>query len=291
MSNNVYQYVTDRIITELQKGRIPWKKSWHGEKAINYVTRKEYQGINLLLLPYPGEYLTFKQVTELKGTVKKGEHANMIVYYNWYVKDTGKKDSNGKPITESIPVLRYYNVFHISQTEGIKTKCKPYITDNTNNIIEQAEKVVNDYITREKIKLNIITGSDEACYIPSNDEIVMPNIQQFTGSNEYYSTLFHESVHSTGNVNRLDRTSKQKTHRFGSQDYSKEELVAEIGSSILCNRIGIEMPETFQNSVAYIQSWLKVLKDDIKMIVIAAGQANKAVNYIMDVKDSEKVEE
>lgn len=290
MSNNVYQYVTDRIIDELQKGIIPWKKSWHGEKAINYITRKEYQGINLLLLPYPGEYMTFKQVTELNGKVKKGEKSNMIVYYNWYIKDTGKKDNSNKPIIESYPVLRYYNVFHISQVEGIETKCKPYVTENSNDIIKQAEEIINNYIRRENINLNIITGSDEACYIPLNDEIVMPNINQFTGSNEYYSTLFHESIHSTGHVNRLDRISKQKTHKFGSQDYSKEELIAEIGSSILMNNLNIEIPETFKNSVAYIQSWLKVLKDDVKMIVIAAGQANKAVNFIMNIKDNEKIE-
>jgi len=290
MANNVYQYVTDRIIEELKKGNIPWRKPWKGQKAINYVTRKEYKGINTLLLLYPGEYLTFKQVQDLKGKVKKGEKSSMIVYYNWIEKNTGNKDKNGKDIIDSIPILRYYNVFHISQTEGIETKCQPYNTDKENDTIEQAENIINNYIKRENIKLSIITGGDTACYIPSNDEIVMPNINQFEGNNEYYSTLFHESVHSTGNNNRLNRISKQKFHQFGNQDYSKEELIAEIGSSILCNQIGIEIPQTFKNSVAYIQSWLKVLKNDIKLITIASGQANKAVNYILNIKDNEKVE-
>jgi antirestriction protein ArdC len=291
MSNSVYQYVTDRIIEELQKGNIPWKKSWRGQKAISYVTRKEYKGINLLLLPYAGEYMTFKQVSDLKGTVKKGEHAHMIVYYNWIMKNTGTLDKDGNEKMEKIPVLKYYNVFHISQTEGIESKCEPIVVGNNNTIIEQAEKVVKDYVKREQLKLNIVNGSDEAFYSPLKDEIVMPEITQFSGSNEYYSTLFHEVVHSTGHQRRLDRISKQKSHTFGSEDYSKEELIAEIGASILCNNIGIEIPQTFKNSVAYIQSWLKVLKDDVRLIVVSAGQSHKAVDYIMNVQDGEAVEE
>lgn len=275
MANNVYRYVTDRIISELQKGNIPWRKPWKGRKAINYVSRKEYQGINLLLLPYPGEYLTFKQIQEKKGKIKKGEKANMVVYFKMLTQE----DENGKE--ETFPLLRYYNVFHISQTEGIESKLEEYKAGNENDIIVDAEKIVNEYIQRENIKLNIIAGSDKACYIPAKDEIVLPDISQFVGSTEYYSTAYHEMVHSTGHKSRLDRHAEQKTHSFGSQDYSKEELIAEIGSAMLCNSIGIEIPETFSNSVAYIQSWLKKLKDDASLIVSASGKAQKAVNYIL----------
>ncbi len=273
---SVYQYVTDRIIAELQKGNIPWRKPWKGQKVLNYVTRKEYRGINLLLLPYPGEYLTFKQVNQLGGKVKKGEKANMIVYYNWIEKE----DEEGNK--ETFPILKYYNVYHISQCEGIESKLEPYIANNENDIITEAEKILNDYIQRENVKLNIITGSDRAYYNPNKDEIVLPDIKQFTSNHEYYSTGFHEAIHSTGHSSRLDRRSTMKSHKFGSQDYSREELVAEIGSAMLCNRIGIEIPQTFQNSVAYIQSWLKALQNDVRMITIASGQAQKAVSYILN---------
>jgi antirestriction protein ArdC len=284
MASSVYQYVTDRIISELEKGNIPWKKPWKGQKAINYITRKEYHGINLLLLPFPGEYLTFKQAKEKGGNIKKGEKSSMIVYYNWIIKE----NSEGKK--ESYPVLKYYNVFHISQCEGIETKLEPYNPDNSHDNIDQAEKTIDQYIDREHISLNIITGSDRAYYSPDNDQIVLPFINQFIGNTEYYSTAFHEMTHSTGHKRRLDRFSNMKSHKFGSQDYSREELVAEIGSTILCNSIGIEIPDTFKNSVGYIQGWLKALKNDIRLITVSAGQANKAVNYILGVKDSEKVE-
>jgi len=284
--SQVYQYVTDRIISELEKGNIPWVKNWKGQKAINYITRKEYKGINLMLLPFPGEYLTFKQISDIKGSVKKGEKSSMIVYYNWYEKEntlTGKK--------ESYPLLKYYNVFHISQCEDIVTKCDIFTPENEHNIIKEAEKVINDYITREKINYNIITGSDRAYYSPVNDTVVMPDIKQFDKPESYYSTAFHELTHSTGNDKRLKRHNSMMSHKFGSKDYSKEELCAEIGAAYLNNTVGIDNTAVFQNTVAYLQSWLKALKNDNRMITIAAGQAQKAVNFILGIKDFEKVEE
>lgn len=286
--NNVYQYVTERIISELQQGRIPWRKNWKGQKAINYITRKEYRGINLLLLPYPGEYLTFKQVQETGGYVKKGEKSHMVVYYNWYTKEI---EEDGEVKTVNIPVLRYYNVFHISQCEGIESKLDIFKTENENDIITEAEKIINDYITREGINYNIILGSDRAYYNPTNDEVVMPDIKQFDKAESYYSTAFHELTHSTGHNNRLDRFSKQKSHKFRSKDYSREELIAEIGAAYLNNIVGIDNSSVFKNSVAYIQGWLNALKNDVRLITIAAGQAQKAVNYILGIKDNEKIEE
>lgn len=281
---NVYNYVTDRIISELEKGNIPWCKNWKGQKAINYLTRKEYKGINLLLLPFPGEYMTFKQVGEAKGTVKKGEKSHMIVYYNWILGE----DEEGKET--KFPMLKYYNVFHITQCENIETKCEPFKVENNHNSITEAEKIISDYIQRENITFNIINGSDCAFYSPSDDMVIVPSINQFDNSISYYSTAFHELAHSTGSAKRLDRFSKQKTHAFGSKDYSKEELIAEISSAYLNNNVGIDNQEVFTNNVAYIQGWLKALKDDVKLITVAAGQAQKAVNYILNIKEFEKVE-
>jgi len=289
--SNVYKYITDRIVEELQKGNVPWKKPWKGLKALNYVSRKEYQGINTLLLPFPGEYLSFKQCKELGGSVKKDEKSHMIVYYKWYEKETGEFDEKGKPVVDSYPILLYHNVFHISQCEGIESRFDSELSANSNSILEQAEKVVGDYIAREDIKLNIIKGSDKASYNPIMDTIVMPDIKQFISSEEYYSALFHESVHSTGHEKRLKRIAKDKSHSYGSKEYSKEELVAEIGSTFLCNSVGIDCSTTFSNSVAYIQGWLEALKNDITLIASASTAAQKAVGCILKDNETEIVNE
>jgi len=286
--SSVYQYVTEKIISELQKGNIPWQKNWKGQKAINYITRKEYKGINILLLPYPGEYITFKQVQQLGGNVKKGEKANMIIFYKWLEKEIENED--GEKDVANIPFLRYYNVFHISQCEGIESKLEIFTPENENNILEQAEQIIKDYVNREGIKYNIIIGSDRAYYTPAKDEVVLPDIKQFDSSESFYSTAFHELTHSTGHQNRLNRQTITKDHKFGSQDYSREELVAEIGSCFLNNQIGIDNSNVFKNSVAYLQGWLKALKDDARLITVASGQAQKAVNYILDVKNKEIME-
>lgn len=288
MANNVYTYVTEAITKQLEQGNIPWVKNWKGQKAINYISRKEYKGINTLLLPFPGEYLTFKQVQEVKGNVKKGEKSHMIVFYNWNSKEVTE---NGETKTINIPILRYYNVFHISQCEGITTKCETFKAENENNIITEAEKIISDYVTREKLNFKVILGSDRAYYTPLNDEVILPDIKQFDCTENYYSTAFHELAHSTGNDKRLKRHNSMKSHKFGSQDYSKEELVAEISSCYLNNIVGIDNSIVFKNNVAYIKGWLKALKDDVKLITIAAGQAQKASNYILGIKDYEKVEE
>ena len=276
---SVYKYVTERIIAELEKGVIPWKKPWKGQKAINYVSRKEYQGINTLLLPFPGEYLTFNQVRKLKGKVKKGEKSSMIVFYKFIE----KKNKDGE-VTETFPLLRYYNVFHLSQTEDIDTKSEAFKAKNDNEVIEDAEKVVKDYVEREKIKLQNILGSDRAYYSQSEDKIVLPDLKQFVNSHEYYSTAFHEMTHSAGHKSRLDRFKDTESYKFGSESYSKEELIAEVGSAMLCNHVGVEIPETFENSVAYIQSWIKVLKDkdNARLVTTAASAAQRAVNFILE---------
>lgn len=286
--SSVYQYVTDKIISELQKGNIPWQKNWKGQKAVNYISRKEYRGINTLLLPYPGEYLTFKQVQEKGGTIKKGEKANMIVFYKWFEKEV---EEDGEMKLKKFPMLRYYNVFHVSQCEGIESKLDIFTPENENNIVEEAEQIINNYVSREGLKYNIIIGSDRAYYNPAKDEVVLPDIKQFDRSENFYSTAFHELTHSTGHENRLNRQTVVKSHRFGSQDYSREELVAEIGSCFLNNQIGIDNSNVFKNNVAYIQGWLKALKDDVKLITIASGQAQKAINYILGVQFEEVTEE
>ena len=276
----VNEIITNKIIDELSKGNIPWRKTWKGQRAVNYISRKEYRGMNLMLLPLPGEYLTFKQCQSVGGKVKKGEKSSMIIYWN-FTKVKDGVDASGKDITKEVPFLKYYNVFHLSQCENIDTKLPEYAARNNNEIIADAEEIVNRYNAKNAtLEILNVNGSDRAYYSPGMDQIVVPEISQFDGSREYYATLFHEMVHSTGHKSRLDRFSEQKSHSFGSRDYSKEELIAEIGSAFLSNSIGIDTEELFKNTVGYIQSWLQVLKNDANFVISAAGKAQKAVDLI-----------
>lgn len=275
---NVYDMVTERIIAELEKGSIPWEKPWTGVRsgAYNRVSKKAYSLLNQMLLKHTGEYATFKQWTDLGGHIKKGEKSEMVVFWKIFEKEETNSDTGEKEV-QKIPMLRYYNVFHISQVEGVEPLAIPFRDVEP---IEEADKVIADYVARENIEFTEC-ASNEAYYSPSKDCVVVPMKEQYKLINEYYSTTFHELTHSTGHKNRLDRLKSGQNAAFGSENYSKEELVAEIGSASIMNLLGIETKKTFRNSAAYIQNWLQVLKNDSKFIVSAAGRAEKAVNYIM----------
>lgn len=280
MSKSVYEMVTDRIINQLEQGVIPWQKPWTGVRsgAYNRISKKSYSLLNQMLLQHDGEYATFKQWQDLGGHVRKGEKSEIVCF--WKIQPVEEEMENGTKEVKHIPLLRYYNVFHISQVEGVE----PLQADDLNDIepIEKAESVLHDYWTRENIKVEHKAG-DRAYYSPTIDLIHLPLFEQFTDANEYYSTAFHESVHSTMKESRCNRAEdrKGKLVAFGSEEYSKEELVAEIGSANLMNIIGIETTKSFKNSSAYIQGWLSKLRSDVKFIVSASSKAEKAVNYIL----------
>lgn len=278
---NVYEMVTARIIEQLEKGQIPWERPWTGVRsgAFNRVSKKSYSLLNQMLLKHDGEYASFKQWQELGGKVRKGEKSEIVVFWKWLEVAETKED--GEIEIKNIPYLKYINVFHISQVDGVE----PLPKEELNEIepIEHAEKVLADYWERESIRVEH-TRSNKAYYSPTRDLIHLPLFEQFITASEYYSTAFHESVHSTMKANRCNREEERKGKlvAFGSEDYSKEELVAEIGSASLMNIIGIETNHSFRNSTAYIQSWIKVLKNDVKFIVSASSRAEKAVEYIMN---------
>lgn len=292
---NIYEVVTNRIIEQMQKGIIPWHQPWSAAKAdgatqaINYVTRREYSLINQFLLGEPGEYLSFKQCKDLGGSIRKGAKSRMVVFYTKY-SFTKHNDETDEDELKSIPVLKYYNVFHINDCEGIKSKIgteegevKPAELDTT------AEEVIEGYLNRETaLRFFNDKPSNRAYYSPAEDAVVVPMPTQYAHMGEYYSTTFHELVHSTKTKGRCDRTGDGKANAFGDEIYSREELVAEIGSAMLCSATGVETPKTFKNSVAYLQSWIKALKNDNRMIVWAASRAEKAARYIMGIKDEER---
>lgn len=281
MSKNVYQMVTDRIIEQLEQGYIPWHKPWTGTKegAFNRVSKRSYSLLNQMLLKHSGEYASFKQWTDLGGHIRKGEKSEIVFF--WKILPIEEEKEDGTKTLKQIPLLKYINVFHISQVDGVEPLKESELHDI--EPIEEAEKILTGYWNREHIRVEHVKG-DKAYYSPMFDMIHLPLFEQFTDPNEYYSTAFHESIHSTMAENRCDRAEerKNKSVAFGSEEYSKEELVAEIGSATLLNLIGIETKKTFKNSTAYIQSWLRALKNDNKFIISASSKAEKAVKYILN---------
>ena len=283
---NVYQMVTDKVIEQLSKGIVPWQKSWIGctDVALNYVTRKPYSLLNQIILGQSGEYLTFNQVKSLKGHIKKGAKAKMVVFFQMVEdKKNIKVDENDNVTVTYFPVLRYYNVFHISDCEGIKSKVKTKENDKITEVdkLSIAENTIKRYLDQEtNLLFQNDRESDKAYYSSILDEVVVPQISQFSDVEEYYSTVFHEFVHSTGIKSRLNRENATG-NLFGDQNYSREELVAELGSVMICNQLGIDTEKSFVNSVAYLQSWINAFKNDNKMIVWAASRAEKAADFII----------
>lgn len=274
----VYEMVTSRIISELENNRIPWRKPWTGTRAgaYNRINKRPYSLMNQLLLKNDGEYATYKQWHDLGGQVRKGEKSEFVVF--WKIDEKITTNENGEEVKKQSAILRYYNVFHISQVDGVESL--PTESLNDINPIESAEQLKESYKARERIQI-LETISNEAFYSPTRDYIQVPCLEQYTAPQEFYSTLFHEMIHSTGHKTRLNRLDGSANAAFGSETYSKEELVAELGSAMILNLLGIETTQTFNNSTAYIKNWLTVLRNDPRFIVSAASKAEKAVQYIM----------
>jgi antirestriction protein ArdC len=220
-------------------------------------------------------WLTYKQAQELGGNVKRGEKACPVVFWKWL-----DVEENGT--TERIPFLRYYSVFNVTQCDGIPGDKIPSLngTKRQHCPIAEAERIVSVMPKRPEIK----TGLDRAFYSPSGDFVGMPSPEQFRTGEDFYSVLFHELTHSTGHETRLNRKGITGTDgewsSFGSTPYAKEELVAEMGAAFLCGQVGI-VERTLDNSAAYVSSWLQRLKDDRRLVVHAAAQAQKAADFIL----------
>lgn len=277
----IYETVNGIIIKQLEKGIIPWKKTWKSSQfPINLETKKNYNGFNfwlLLIMQSEKQYTsnvwaTYRQIINAGGQVKKGEKSTMIVY--WKVLEflsKTKKDKHGKPKKEKIPLLRYYNVFNLDQTTGIELKGDYRVVEaNT-----EADAIVGTYSKEVRIEY----GHNEPYYSPKNDFIAMPDKGNFDSDNEFYATLFHEMIHSTGHHTRLKRFETDEVTPFGSESYSKEELIAEMGSAYLSAHTNI-LPTVLENTGAYIKGWLGRLNDDKSLLISAAGKAQKAVEYI-----------
>jgi antirestriction protein ArdC len=278
MGNKVYEIITEKIIEKLEKGEVPWHQPWIGGYPKNLISKKEYRGINVFLLgcqKYSSPYwVSYKQAQELGGNVRKGEHGTRVVF--WKQLNVKDKDTEEEKM---IPLLRYYTVFNLDQCEGIDEKRIPQ-TDIRQNFqpIDACERVVNGMQKRPDIRFEEL----RAYYHPGGDFVNMPKKETFDKEEFFYAVLFHELGHSTGHEKRLHRKAQGDWSPFGSESYSKEELVAEMTAAFLCGTCQIENT-TIDNSAAYIKSWLKKLKDDPKMVVLAGAQAQRASDYILGV--------
>jgi antirestriction protein ArdC len=278
---SVYEIITARIVQQLEAGVAPWHKPWktRGRAALprNVISRHEYRGINLWILLSSGfsspYWLTFKQARDLGGYIRKGEAGLPVVYWKFGTREV----QDGDEIIEKPSVLcRYYTVFNFEQCEGVPPPAEDVISNPEISPIDACDQVVNGWTGRP----NIQHAGDRASYSKSLDCIRISRIEEFDSAEEYYSTLFHELTHSTGHRARLNRSTLMESELFGDENYSREELVAEMGAAFLCGFAGIENL-TINNSSAYLQSWLDVLKADSRMVLIAASQGQKAVDLIL----------
>jgi len=280
---DVYTIVTNRIIEHLEKGVVPWQKPWtDAGLPKNLITGKNYRGINVWLLNtlnyQQNSFLTFKQVKDLGGYVKKGEKAQEVIFWKWI-----EKENKETKETERVPLLRYYTVFNIAQCEGIPKEKLPPVVERNNSPIETCERIINEMPNRPDIRHK----EHSAYYNKIHDYVNMPKMETFMSSEHYYGTLFHELVHSTGHNERLNRNELIKSNGFRSENYAVEELTAEMGASYLKSYAGIPI-EQLGNNAAYIKGWLERLKNDKRFIVHASAQAQKATDYILNVKNEEK---
>ena len=281
---NTYELITNKIIEKMKTGQVPWRKPWKFQPPRNLVSKRSYHGINLLLLtlneyesPY---YVTFHQAKQLDGRVKKGEHGTPVVF--WKLLETREKsEDNEDEKTKVIPYLQYSTVFNLTQTEGIDA---PKDAPQPLEPIVVCEQIIEGFTDKPE---TVHTLLPKAYYQPATDSIHMSAKSSFVSIEAYYSALFHEYIHATGHEKRLNRHAQENTNfDFGSKDYSKEELVAELGSAFLCAEAQIDN-SVIDHNAAYLTSWLKVLEEDKKLIIYASAKAGKAVDYIRNKRGEE----
>ena len=268
---DVYKIVTDRILDALDRGTVPWRKPWSTVGVPRAATtNRPYDGINTILLGMASytdqRWLTYKQASQLGGHVRKGEKSSLVIFWRQIQVDTDDES------TKTIPLLRYYSVFNVSQCDGLTLE--PVET----NHIEPNEAATAIVDTMPNPPIISHDGANRAFYVPSTDSVPIPAINSLHSAGEYHSTLFHELSHGTGHATRLNRESLETPAPFGSEVYSKEELVVEFGAAFLCGHAGID--NTLDNSASYIAGWSKALKADNRLVVTAASQGQKAADYI-----------
>jgi antirestriction protein ArdC len=287
---DTYAIVTEKIVNLLEQGIVPWRRPWASTGLPrNLVSKKPYRGVNLFLLsatkyisPF---WLTMKQANELGGTVRKGEHSQIVVF--WKVDQIASAATQTDPNSDQADtksrrrfVLKYYRLFNLEQCELPQSVLEklPKIEMRQHDPIEACEKILANMPNPPEI----VHAGDKAFYSPISDRVTMPPRGLFENAEEYWSTFWHEcGGHATGHPKRLNRSSISEAAPFGSPMYSFEELIAECSAAYLCAEAGIS-PAVIDNQAAYIQGWLTTLRSNRRMVVVAAAQAQKAADYVLN---------
>jgi len=287
--------ITDQFIQALEAGTVPWHKPWGQGANLAPVGGggRPYRGINRIITSMAGydrpEWLTIKQINKRGGRILKDEHHTKVTLWQF-----SYCDSEGKWMKETEAMIRirkgerlrktgflkYYRVWNIRQTDLAVDEYKPEVEAEDSVVEAECQAILDGWADRPKYRLE--RNHSRAFYSPATDHIEMPKRGSFDGASEYWHTLFHESVHATGHSARLDRGLDTKLAAFGSADYSEEELVAEIGAAFLGGMVGSMDAPTFDNAKAYLANWASKLKGDPKLVIKAAGKAQKAVDSIVD---------
>jgi antirestriction protein ArdC len=287
--NDLYARITSKIIADLERGELTWCEPWNAGRRVGHVMRPlrwegtPYSGINTLMLwmkaaekgylsPY---WMTFKQALDLKAHVRKGEKATITVFANQMIREEEAADGTTTPRT--IHYLKQYSVFNASQIEGLPDSFYNRPAPRQLNPEQRVEAFERFF---RRTNAEIVTGADPV-YNAIRDRIEMPPFERFDDAPAYYATLAHELIHWTGHPSRLSRSFDRKT--VGDEGYAKEELVAELGACFLAADLGFE-PVVREEHTAYIQSWLKVLKNDTRFIFHAAAHAQRAVEFVMGLQ-------
>ena len=272
MQADIYQTVTDRIVSALETGTVPWLRPWNGKSGDasephNAATGRAYNGINTLILGTSryasAGWLTYRQAQEMGGNVRKGEHGTQIVFWQF---NAVKDEDTGK--SRTIPFARGYTVFNVAQCDGLDAS-----RVHAPVAPVAGEGAIFNLATAKNCEVR--HGGNRAFYTTAGDYVQMPSAADFKSAAAYDATLAHEMTHWTGGSARLAR---QFGRRFGDEAYAFEELVAEIGSAFVCAKVGVEL--TKLQHAAYLASWLRVLKADKRAIFTASSQARKAADYL-----------
>ena len=289
---DAYGIVTEKIINLLESGIVPWRKPWTSTGLPrNLVSKKPYKGVNYFLLSatkYVSPFwLTYRQASELGGHVRKGEESTIVIF--WKVEDS-KRSNEYLEVEETDDkdrrrfLLRFYRVFNLEQCElpqSVLDKL-PKIETYQHDPIEAAERIIANMPNPPEIQY----AGSKAFYSPITDRITLPPRELFTSAEEFYASLDHEASHATGHPKRLNRESIAEAAPFGSAHIRFEGVVAEMSAAYLCAEAGIS-PAVIENQAAYIQGWLAKIRSDKRLVVIAAAQAQRATDYILNRASAE----
>jgi antirestriction protein ArdC len=291
---DVYEQVTATVLAELENGKAPWHRPWNAAGLpVSLSTNRPYRGVNVWLLAVAGlDYTstiwgTYNKIAEKGGQVRKGEHSTVVTFWKKFLaKDKDNPDDKG----HSFMMLKFFRVFNVEQADWLDGMMPTLPAPDGPELepVDAAEAIVAGYLDGPRI---VRKPSDRAFYMPGPDVVTVPTIEQYQVVDEFYSTLFHELTHSTGHEKRLARKGVATFTHFGDDLYSKEELVAELGAALLCGMAGLDPTRTIPNSAAYLRSWSKAFTEDKRLLVQAAGQAQKAADRVLGALYVEQSEE